>query len=65
MQGVVILEVTISPAGGVTDVKVIRSVPLLDEAALAAVWQWEYTPTLLNGTPVPVIVTVTVNFSLR
>jgi protein TonB len=35
---------------------------LLDQAALDAVRQWEYTPTLLNGTPVPVIMTVTVNF---
>ena len=48
-----------------TDVNVLRSVPLLDEAAIAAVRQWQYTPTLLNGVPVPVIMTVTVNFSLR
>jgi protein TonB len=38
---------------------------LLDQAAIDAVMQWEYTPTLLNGVPVPVIMTVTVNFSLR
>ena len=65
MQGVVILEATIGPTGTVTDVNVLRSVPLLDEAAVAAVRQWQYTPTLLNGVPVPVIMTVTVNFSLR
>jgi protein TonB len=41
---------------------ILRSIPLLDEAALDAVRQWRYTPTLLNGTPVPVIVTATVNF---
>ena len=65
VQGVVILEATIGPTGVVTDVNVLRSVPLLDEAAVAAVRQWQYTPTLLNGVPVPVIMTVTVNFSLR
>ncbi len=48
-----------------TDVKILRSVPLLDDAAVEAVRQWEYTPTLLNGVPVPVIMTVTVNFQLR
>ena len=65
VQGVVILEATIGSTGVVTDVSVLRSVPLLDDAAIAAVLQWQYTPTLLNGVPVPVIMTVTVNFSLR
>ena len=41
------------------------SVPLLDQAALSAVRQWRYTPTRLNGEPVAVIMTVTVNFELR
>jgi TonB family protein len=65
VQGVVIMEAVIGPAGNVTDAKILRSVPLLDQAALDAVRQWEFTPTLLNGVPVPVIMTVTVNFSLR
>ena len=65
VQGVVILEAIIGPDGRVTDVKVLRSVPLLDDAAITAVRQWEYTPTLLNGVPVPVIMTVTVNFALQ
>jgi protein TonB len=64
VQGVVILECTISPQGKVTDVKVLRGIPLLDQAAIDAVKQWVYTPTLLNGVPVPVIMTVTVNFRL-
>jgi len=64
VQGVVILECTISPQGKVTDVKVLRGIPLLDAAAQDAVKQWVYTPTLLNGVPVPVIMTVTVNFKL-
>ncbi|PYQ42088.1 MAG: hypothetical protein DMF77_14095 [Acidobacteria bacterium] len=64
VQGVVILECTISPQGKVTDVKVLRGIPLLDSAAIEAVKQWVYSPTLLNGVPVPVIMTVTVNFRL-
>jgi protein TonB len=64
VQGVVILECTISPQGKVVAVKTVRGVPMLDEAAIQAVKQWEYTPTLLNGVPVPVIMTVTVNFKL-
>ena len=62
VQGVVILECTISPQGKVSDVKILRGIPLLDAAAIEAVKQWVYTPTLLNGVPVPVIMTVTVNF---
>jgi protein TonB len=64
VQGVVIIEATISPTGKVVDARVLRSIPLLDQAALDAVRQWEYTPTLLNGVPVPVIMTVTVQFTL-
>ena len=64
VQGVVILEVTINPNGQVNEVTVLRGIPLLDQAAIDAVKQWVYTPTLLNGVPVPVIMTVTVNFRL-
>ena len=64
VQGTVILEATISPQGRVSEVKVLRGIPMLDEAAMSAVRQWNYTPTLLNGTPVPVIMSVTVNFKL-
>jgi protein TonB len=65
VQGVVIVEATISAAGKVIDAKILRSIPLLDEAALDAVKQWEFTTPTLNGQPVPVIMTVTVNFTLR
>ncbi|RPJ84760.1 MAG: energy transducer TonB, partial [Acidobacteria bacterium] len=65
VQGVVIIEATIGPNGRVQDARVLRSIPLLDQAALDAVKQWEFTPTLLNGVPVPVIMTVTVNFTLQ
>ena len=64
VQGIVIMEATIGVDGRVTDAKVLRSVPLLDQAAVDAVRQWEYTPTLLNGAPVAVIMTVTVTFNL-
>jgi len=63
VAGVVTIEATIGFDGKVVDAKVVRSSPLLDQAALDAVRQWEYTPTLLNGVPVSVLVTVTVNFT--
>jgi TonB family protein len=64
VQGVVTLEATIGPDGRVQDARVLRSIPLLDQAALDAVKQWEFTPTLVDGKTVPVISAVTVNFSL-
>jgi protein TonB len=65
VSGIVIVEATLGADGRVIDARVLRSIPLLDQAALDAVRQWEYTPTLLNGVPVPVIMTVTVNFTLQ
>jgi periplasmic protein TonB len=64
IEGTVILEATIDERGVVTDARVLRSVPLLDNAALTALRQWRYTPTLLNGVPVRVLMTVTFRFSL-
>ena len=64
IEGVVILEATIDERGVVTDARVLRSAPLLDAAALTALKQWRYTPTLLNGVPVRVLMTVTFRFSL-
>jgi protein TonB len=61
----VILEATIDARGRVTNVRVLRSVPLLDQAAIDAVRQWEFTPTRLNGVAIPVVMTVTVHFTLR
>ena len=65
VEGLVIIATTISSTGRVMDVKLLRSIPLLDAAALDAVRQWKFTPTLLNGSPVAVVMTVTVNFTLR
>ena len=65
ISGVVIVEALIAEDGAVRDVKVLRSVPLLDRAATDAVRQWRFTPTLLNGVPVQVIMSVTVTFTLN
>jgi TonB family protein len=63
VSGEVAIEATIGIDGKVSDAKVVRSIPLLDQAALDAVRQWEYMPTLLNGVPVPVTTMVRVNFA--
>ena len=63
VAGEVEIEATIGIDGKVADAEVTRSIPLLDQAALDAVRQWEYLPTMLNGTPVPVVVKVTINFA--
>lgn len=65
VQGVVIIEATIGSDGHVIGTRILRSIPLLDQAAVEAVSQWIFTPTTLNGVPVPVVMTVTVQFALR
>ncbi|KND50608.1 MAG: Ferric siderophore transport system, periplasmic binding protein TonB [Parcubacteria bacterium C7867-003] len=65
VQGIVIIEATIGLDGRVQEARVLRSIPLLDSAALEAVREWQFTPTLLNKVPVPVVMTVTVQFSLQ
>jgi TonB family protein len=65
LEGMVIVETVIATNGTVMDVEVIRSAhPLLDAAAVEAVSRWEYTPTLLNGEPVELMMSVNVTFSL-
>ena len=64
VQGVVILEAVVDLYGRVEDVRVLRSIPLLDKAAITAVRQWRYSPLLLNGAPERFVLTVTVSFSL-
>jgi protein TonB len=65
VKGVVILEAIIDERGAVKQVTVLRSIPLLDQAAVEAVRQWRFTPARLNGEAVPVVMTVTVNFELE
>lgn len=65
VQGLVIVEVRIEADGRVSNARVMRSVPQLDQAALDAISQWEFSPTLdREGRPTPVIMTVTVQFTL-
>jgi protein TonB len=64
VQGVVILDAIIDAQGAVTSVRVLRSIALLDQAAVEAVRQWRFTPARLNGVAVPVIMTVTIRFTL-
>jgi protein TonB len=65
-QGVVLIEATIGADGKVLETRLMHSVnTLLDEAAVDAVRQWLYEPTMLNGLPVAVVITVVVNFALQ
>ena len=64
VQGVVIMEATTDTYGRVASVKVLRSIPLLDQAALDALRQWVYEPMVIDGKPHPVVFTVTMRFNL-
>jgi protein TonB len=64
-EGIVIIEATIDLEGNVVATKVLRPAQFLEDAAVFAVRQWKFTPALLNGVPIPVIMTVTVNFTLQ
>ena len=65
IEGTVILEAVIGTDGAVREVRALRPAPFLEAAAVEAVQQWLFTPTRLNGEPVPVVMTVTVTFTLR
>jgi TonB family protein len=66
IEGTVVLQAIISKDGSVISLKVLKSVGHgLDEAAMDAVRQWRYEPTLLNGHPVETMTTITVEFQLE
>jgi TonB family protein len=65
VSGYVIIEAIIGKDGAVRDARVVKSHPLLDDAALEAVRQWVYRPTELNGVPIEVVMNVTVIFSVK
>src|SRR3990172_106105 len=65
IRGIVILELVLDTQGRVSAVSIIRSVPGLDEAALAAARQWEYEVTKVEGKPVSVRLTVPITFTLK
>lgn len=64
VQGVVELSIVIDVSGAVTRAQVVKSIPQLDKAAIDAVKQWKYAPTVVNGAPVPVTMVVQVAFTL-
>jgi protein TonB len=64
IEGNVVLEAQVNKAGRVESVRVVRGHSMLDQAAIAAVKQWQYEPLTLNGQPVEFILTVTVNFTI-
>ena len=65
VQGIVILEAIINTEGQVEDVKVLRGPDLLQQSAMDAIVKWKFKPGTLNGKPVKVIFTLTVNFTLK
>ena len=64
VQGAVVLQATVGEDGKVRNVKVLKSIPLLDQAAIDALSQWVYTPATKNGVAVAVEITVTISFSM-
>lgn len=65
VQGIVLIDAVIDEAGRVVNARVLRSIPLLNAAALDAVSQWQFLPNDVDGRPVPVVMTLTVNFVLQ
>jgi protein TonB len=64
IQGAVILHAVISKSGAIEQLQVVSGHPMLTQSALEAVRQWKYKPYFLNGEPVEVDTTITVNFTL-
>jgi protein TonB len=64
VEGTVILEALVDEHGRVQNVRILRSIPLLDRAAVAAVEQWQYNPVILKGRPVPFVLTVVMTFGI-
>ena len=66
IQGVVIIEAIIDKQGNVTNVKILKTLPMgLDQAAADAVYRWKFRPATLNGEPVAVLFNLTANFRLQ
>jgi TonB family protein len=64
VEGDVILEITVGLRGRVERANIIKSIPLLDQAALDAVKNWEFEPGLMEGSPIPATLEFTIHFSL-
>lgn len=66
IEGRVIIEIVVDEEGTVyRDARVLRSIPALNQPAIDAVRRWRFEPARLDGEPVPVVATVTVDFHLN
>jgi protein TonB len=65
VEGTVIMEAVLDTNGRITQLRVLKTVPMLEQAAVDAVRQWRYTPSLYGGHPVSVLMTITVRFALQ
>src|SRR4051794_7649025 len=65
VEGTVVLEAVLDRSGRVSQVRVTQSSPLLDQAAVDAVRRWQYSPSMLHGQPVDVLMTITITFKLQ
>ena len=65
LQGTVVLEALVDEGGRVADARVMRGISQLDQAALDTAKQWEFRPATLDGKPVPVIVVLEMDFTLK
>jgi protein TonB len=65
IQGMVVLEATISKQGSIENLRLLSGHPMLAPSAIDAVRQWRYKPYILNGEPVEVETQITVNFALN
>jgi TonB family protein len=68
VQGTVWLECVVMQDGSVADIRIVRSLDSvfgLDQEAIKAARQWKFVPGLRNGEPVPVLITIELQFTLR
>jgi TonB family protein len=65
IEGIVILETMTDEKGNIARVKVLKSIPELDQAAMDALKQWKYEPTIIDGKATPIVFTVTIRFKLK
>jgi TonB family protein len=65
LEGTVIMELWVDETGRVTRARMLRGIPMLEDAAIAAVMQWRFEPVIVSGKAVPVRMTVTHGFTLR
>ncbi len=65
VEGMVLLNTRVDKQGNVEAIQVLRSIPLLDQAAIDAFKEWKYEPMIVDGKAIPVIFTVYVRFGLK